>query len=63
MCFLVFCTDGDLIVNVFSPEQRENYDIEGLWGGCEFADISDCIQAAPDVEQSNENDSLDDWIS
>ncbi len=27
---------GDVIVNIFTPEQRERYGIEKIWGDCEF---------------------------
>jgi len=27
---------GDVIVNIFTPEQRERYGIEKIWGDCEY---------------------------
>lgn len=55
-----------MIVNIFSPNQRHNYNLEGLWRNGEFADISDCIMIGLDerkVKDNFEGDSLDDWIS
>ena len=30
---------GDIIVNIFSQEMREKYNIEKVWGDCNFLDI------------------------
>lgn len=57
---------GDLIVNVFSPEQRQNYDLEGYWQKGEIMDLADCITAvsAEPAELDVDRDrSLDDWMS
>lgn len=35
---------GDVIVNVFSPEQRERYHIEKIWSDCEFISIDEDLQ-------------------
>lgn len=32
---------GDIIVNIFSGEQREHYNIEKIWGDCCFIEIED----------------------
>ena len=32
---------GDIIVNVFSEEQRSRYNIEKIWGDCCFLDIEE----------------------
>ena len=32
---------GDIIVNVFTKEQREKYGIEKVWGDCSFLDIEE----------------------
>jgi ribosome-associated protein len=32
---------GDIIVNVFSEEQRSRYNIEKIWGDCVFLDIEE----------------------
>lgn len=62
---------GDLMVHIFSPEQRVNYNMESLWRKGEPLDISDCIARAPDdaafVDQppASPSDSLgedDDWL-
>lgn len=53
------------MVNVFSPEQRANYNLEGLWKHGEELDISDCIagpEQGPPAEETT-SDSLDDWLS
>jgi ribosome-associated protein len=34
---------GDMMVHIFSPEQRDNYDLESLWSQGEGLDISDCL--------------------
>jgi ribosome-associated protein len=34
---------GDMMVHIFSPEQRDNYDLESLWSRGEGLDISDCL--------------------
>ncbi len=31
---------GDIIVNIFSPEQRERYQIEKVWGDCSFVEFT-----------------------
>lgn len=31
---------GDIIVNIFSPEQRDRYQIEKVWGDCNFVDFT-----------------------
>ncbi|WP_027399669.1 ribosome silencing factor [Anaerovorax odorimutans] len=30
---------GDVIVNIFSAEQRDRYNIEKIWSDCEFIDL------------------------
>ena len=32
---------GDIIVNVFTKEMRERYNIEKVWGDCEFIEVED----------------------
>ncbi|GAB1475375.1 ribosome silencing factor [Bacillota bacterium] len=32
---------GDIIVNIFSEEQRSRYNIEKIWGDCCFLDIEE----------------------
>lgn len=57
---------GDLMVHVFSPEQRKNYNMEDLWRRGEILDISDCLvgPGAKDAdEDSAVDDEDDDWLS
>ena len=30
---------GDVVVNVMTPEMREKYNIERIWGDCELTDV------------------------
>ena len=32
---------GDIIVNVFTREMRERYNIEKVWGDCQFIEVED----------------------
>ncbi|MDD4376963.1 MAG: ribosome silencing factor [Eubacteriales bacterium] len=32
---------GDIIVNVFTKEMRDKYNIEKVWGDCKFIDIEE----------------------
>ncbi|MBR5229214.1 MAG: ribosome silencing factor [Firmicutes bacterium] len=32
---------GDIIVNVFTKEQREKYNIEKVWGDCTFIEVEE----------------------
>ena len=32
---------GDIIVNLFTKEQRERYSIEKVWGDCQFIDVEE----------------------
>jgi len=32
---------GDVIVNIFTQEQRDRYNIEKVWSDCEFIEIED----------------------
>ena len=32
---------GDIIVNLFTKEMRERYNIEKVWGDCEFIEVED----------------------
>ena len=32
---------GDVIVNIFTKEMREKYDIEKVWGDCSFLDVEE----------------------
>ena len=53
------------MVNILSPEQRANYNLEALWKNGEHFDISDCL-SGPDQRISVDEetvDSLDDWLS
>lgn len=34
---------GDVIVNLFTPEQRERYHIEKVWGDCPFLSEEDGV--------------------
>lgn len=57
-------TVGDIIINVFSREQRESYNLEKLWQRGEVLDISDCL-IGPDTtprEDITEN-TLEDWLA
>jgi ribosome-associated protein len=56
---------GDLMVHIFSPEQRDSYDMESLWRKGERLDISDCLVTGPAgvigaVDVDNEDD---DWLA
>lgn len=53
------------MVNVFSPEQRANYNLEGLWKHGEEVDILDCLSGPEEKSITEEatNDSLDDWLN
>lgn len=31
---------GDVIVNIFTTEMRERYNIEKVWGDCEFVELN-----------------------
>ena len=30
---------GDVVVNVMTPEMREKYNIERIWGDCELTEV------------------------
>ena len=32
---------GDIIVNLFTAEQRERYNIEKVWGDCQFIEVEE----------------------
>ncbi len=32
---------GDIIVNLFTPDMREKYNLEKVWGDCEFITVED----------------------
>ncbi len=32
---------GDIVINLFTAEQREHYQIEKIWGDCERIDVED----------------------
>ena len=32
---------GDIIINVFTKEMRERYNIEKVWGDCQFIEVED----------------------
>ena len=32
---------GDIVVNIFNPELRERYNLEGVWGDCSFITIEE----------------------
>lgn len=56
---------GDLLVNIFSPEQREKYNLEALWRHGEELDVSDCITGPETRALQSEDEaipSLDNWI-
>lgn len=56
--------DGDFLVNIFSPEQRRNYNLEILWKKGEVLDVSDCLVGAPEEpEPVSKDSSLDDWLT
>jgi ribosome-associated protein len=44
---------GDMMVHIFSPEERENYDLETLWARGEVLDISDCLVTAGSMARGN----------
>lgn len=51
------------MINIFSPAQRKNYNLEKLWGKAENIDISDWL--AEPTEEPNpipSAASLDDWL-
>lgn len=61
---------GDMMVHIFLPEQREFYDLEGLWKGGEQVDLSRYLappsgdgDGGKDASGADEDESLDDWIS
>ncbi len=35
----------DLIIHIFTPDQRENYNLEKLWADAEEVDLSDVLTA------------------
>lgn len=55
---------GDILINVFSREQRESYNLEKLWQRGEVLDISDCL-IGPDTTPRKEitENTLDDWLA
>lgn len=56
-------TDGDFLVNIFSPDQRRNYNLESLWKRAEVLDVSDCLLGEPEEAASQAPPtSLDDWL-
>lgn len=61
---LRLCIDGDLLVNIFTPEQRERYNLEKLWANGEELDVSDCILGPENkqVEKVESEESLDNWV-
>lgn len=54
-----------MLVNVFSPEQRANYDLEGLWKKGEFLDVGGFVtkEQPDDTPTVDADKSLDDWLS
>lgn len=58
---------GDLMVHIFLPEQREFYDLEGLWKGGEYVDLSLYLKDGSEKDDSkqvdDDDESLDDWVS
>lgn len=50
------------MVNIFSAEQRRNYNLESLWRRAEKMDISDCISEAAEEVTVDGNESIDDWL-
>lgn len=61
--YSLFCiSDGDFMVNVFSPEQRRNYNLESLWSRAEVMDISNFLIQRQDEPQPSAHESLDDWL-
>lgn len=55
--------DGDFLINIFSPEQRRNYNLEGLWSRAEVMDLSDfLVQREGKSEPEAPVNSLDDWL-
>ncbi len=55
---------GDMMVHIFTMEQRKFYNLEQLWKGGEKADISDCLSGASgEAEEEGDDESLDDWVS
>jgi ribosome-associated protein len=56
---------GDLMVHVFLPEQRIQYNMEGLWHKGEPLDISDCLaepEARPVEGPAAGEGEDDDWL-
>lgn len=60
---------GDLMVHIFSPEQRVNYNMESLWRKGEPLDISDCVTGSSEGAEkpvqsitSDPVDDDDDWL-
>ena len=52
------------MINIFSPAQRENYNLEALWKRAETMDISDCLTQAPaEPDPVPSAASLDDWLN
>ncbi|PIO84375.1 ribosome silencing factor [Loigolactobacillus backii] len=36
---------GDIVINIFSPEERAYYNLEKLWSNAETVDVADWIDA------------------
>jgi ribosome-associated protein len=51
---------GDMMVHIFSPEERKNYDLETLWARGEVLDIADCLVTASSkaVENGSRNNGI-----
>lgn len=62
--FNVFISaDGDILVNIFSPIQRNNFNLERLWRNGEVLDISDCLREPEEQElHEDELESIDNWV-
>lgn len=61
--FNFMSADGDILVNIFTPEQRQTYNLEKLWRRGEVVDVSDwLIGPRDDPNDKVVESSLDDWI-
>lgn len=53
---------GEMMVHVFSPEERSNYDMEGLWRRGERMDVSDCVTGPGEKVEVEVDEVDDDWL-